>query len=260
VPAARSVPPRITLLTDFGTRDGYVAAMKGVIAARAPAAIIDDASHDIDPGDVHGAAWAIAGYWRRYPAGTVHVAVVDPGVGTARRALAIDADRRIFVGPDNGVFTRALGAARTVRAFAIENPTIMSDAVSATFHGRDIFAPAAAYLAGGGEIHRVGGAVGDLVRIDVPEPRVMRNAVRGVVVHVDRFGNLVTNIRPSLVRSGAAVRIADCSIPMCRTYADVASGELCAVVGSADVLEVSVRDGSAAERLAVVRGEAVTVS
>ncbi|HEX6134951.1 MAG TPA: SAM-dependent chlorinase/fluorinase [Longimicrobiales bacterium] len=253
-------PPRITLLTDFGTADGYVAAMKGVIAAILPGAIIDDASHDIPPGDVHAASWALDAYWHLYPAGTVHVVVVDPGVGSARRALALEVDRRFIIAPDNGIVTAALRRAPLARAVEIRTPHRLRDTVSATFHGRDVFAPAAAHIATGAPLEELGPPVTDPVLIALPEPARTRASVAGTVVHVDRFGNLVTNIPAADVRGGAVAVGARRRIPVVRTYADVPSGECAALIGSRGALEVSVRDGSAAEVLAAERGTVVVWS
>jgi S-adenosyl-L-methionine hydrolase (adenosine-forming) len=251
--------PRITLLTDFGTGDGYVAAMKGVIAALAPDVLIDDATHDIAPGDVHAGAWALAGYWRLYPSGTVHVAVVDPGVGSGRRALAARADHRFFVAPDNGVLTRVLRETNEPSIVAVENERFFRSVVSATFHGRDIFAPVAAYLASGSSHLDLGRAISDPVTLELPEPQRSSDVVRGVIVHIDRFGNLITSIPGSWVGAGAGVWIGDRELTVRRTYADAAAGEALALIGSRGVLEVSVRDGNAAAILAVQCGAEVTV-
>lgn len=254
-----STPARVTLLTDFGTCDGYVAAMKGVIATRAPGALIDDASHDIPPGDIHAAAWALAGYWRHWPEGTVHVVVVDPGVGSARRGLAAEVEGRFLIGPDNGVFSRVLADAARSSIVSIENAAVMRDVVSTTFHGRDIFAPAAAHLAGGGSLHDLGPLIDDPVVFELPRPARQGGSVIGEVVHVDRFGNAITNIPAAIMAGEAAVLIAGQRTALRRTYADVESGEICAVIGSSGLLEVSVRDASAAERLGLGRGSVVTV-
>jgi S-adenosyl-L-methionine hydrolase (adenosine-forming) len=267
-----SGPARITLLTDFGTRDGYAAAMKGVIAALAPRAIIDDASHDIAPGDVEAAAWALAGYWRLYETPVVHVAVVDPGVGGRRRALLVRADGRLLVGPDNGVFTRVLREAQEVGILALDEaasprPGVSGrpaasarHAVAATFHGRDIFAPIAAHLALGVPFEELGRPVADPVLLPVPEPRRDGHGrVHGVVVHVDRFGNLVTNIPQDDAPARARVAVCGRECALVRTYADVEAGQLLALVGSRGVLEVSVRDGSAASLLAAERGATVII-
>ncbi|HEX6308581.1 MAG TPA: SAM-dependent chlorinase/fluorinase [Longimicrobiales bacterium] len=250
-------PPRITLLTDFGTADGYVAAMKGVISAILPAALIDDASHDIPPGDVHTASWALGAYWHLYPPGTVHVIVVDPGVGGARRALALEIEGRRFVAPDNGVTTAALERAPLTRAVEIRARHLLRDQESATFHGRDVFAPAAAHLAAGVPLEELGPPVADPVLLPTPPLVRTSTAVTGAVIHVDRFGNLVTNIPAADVRGGAVDIAGRSRIPVVRTYADVAVGECAALAGSRGVLEVSVRDGSAAETLGARRGTAV---
>jgi S-adenosylmethionine hydrolase len=250
---------RITLLTDFGTADGYVAAMKGVIAAIAPDAPIDDAAHDIAPGDTHAAAWVLAGYWRLYPNGTVHVAVVDPGVGSARRALAALADGRLFVAPDNGVLTHVLDVAREPSVVAIENEKFFGDVVSATLHGRDVFAPVAAHLARGTSHAELGRVITDPVKLPLPRPYRTPESIHGVIVHIDRFGNLVTNIPAEWIVAGSPVLIAGRELTVRRTYADVATGEPLALIGSRGTLEIAVRDRSAAELLSVRCGAEVSV-
>lgn len=251
--------PRLTLLTDFGTADGYAAAMKGVIAAITPNCVVEDASHEIAPGDVESAAWALWRYWRLYPPGTVHVVVVDPGVGSERRALAVLADDRILVAPDNGVLTRVLSEAEAWAAVSIQEPRFMRERVSRTFHGRDVFAPAAAHLAAGVPLAALGPAVTDPVRLRIPEFRITPDAVVGDVVHVDRFGNLVTNIPEDWVSAGRVVVAGRDLGRAGRTYADVAPGAPLALVGSAGLLEISVRDGSAADRLGAGRGTEVRI-
>lgn len=250
---------RVTLLTDFGTRDGYVGAMKGIIASALPGVHLDDLGHDVPPGDVAGAARALAGYWNLYPGGTVHLVVVDPGVGTARRALAVEADRRFIVAPDNGVVSRVLDAARSWRAVEISNPDYLRPVRSRTFHGRDVFAPAAAHLAQGAELVRLGGPVADPVRIPEPEPSVGEDEAVGEVVQVDRFGNLITNLPGDLVLWGSSVELEGRRIPTVGTYGDVASGEPLALENSEGRLEVGVRDGSGAEVLGAGKGSRVVV-
>lgn len=247
---------RITLLTDFGTADGYVAAMKGAIAEIAPSALIDDASHAIPPGDIVGAALALKRYWKLYPEGTVHVAVVDPGVGSERRALAIDADNRRLVGPDNGVFTFVLKAARHTKVIEID-AELVRRSVSRTFHGRDIFAPAAAQLATGVSVDRLGSVITDPVAITMPPPIATEASVRGEVVQIDRFGNVVSNIGAELLRPGYVARVAEREMPVVATYADAAVGELVALINSDNLVEIAVRDGSAAIVLNVQRGDTV---
>lgn len=251
---------RITLLTDFGTADGYVAAMKGVIAQIAPEAVVDDAAHDIPPGDVDAAAFALARYWRLYPPGTVHVVVVDPGVGTERRAIAARVDGRFFVAPDNGVLSRVLDETPAEAIVSIENSSLRRDVVSATFHGRDIFAPAAAHLARGTPLDAFGPQVHDPILLPIPRPERLGRRIRGQVVAVDRFGNLITNVPGDWVEAGAHVTLAGRDVgPLRRTYADAPPGGVLALVGSTGVVEISVRGGSAAQELAAGRGTIVTI-
>ncbi len=249
----------VTLLTDFGTADGYVAAMKGVIAAICPDAVVDDAAHDLPPGDVEAGAWALWRYWRLYPPGTVHVVVIDPGVGSARKALAVRADDRWLVAPDNGVLTRVLDEAAAWTAVAITERRYLREPVSRTFHGRDVFAPAAAHLATGVPLDAFGPAIAEPVRLALPRFTITPDGVTGAVVHVDRFGNLVTNIPETWVSAGRVVVGGRDLGGVFRTYADVAPGELLALVGSAGLLEISVRDGNAAALLSLQRGAEVRV-
>jgi S-adenosylmethionine hydrolase len=254
---------RVTLLTDFGTADGYAAAMAGVIAATAPGTCIDHASHAVPQGDVLAAGLALVRYAYLYPEGTVHLVVVDPGVGTDRRALAAAIDGRFFVAPDNGVLTRVLQRDAPASIVGLADPAFEGP-VSATFHGRDIFAPAAARLARGEPLDRLGETLTDtdIIRLPLPVPSRSAGRVRGEIVQVDRFGNLITNIPAMWLPAPGAgiVAVGGSSVgPVRRTYGDVERGELLALVGSIDVLEISVRDGSAAARLEADRGAEVTV-
>ena len=237
--------PRITLLTDFGTRDGYVAAMKGVIARICPSAVVDDASHDIAHGDIVAAAYAVRRYFSVYPEHTIHVVVVDPEVGSARRAIAARTRGRVVVGPDNGVFSHVLDA----HAQIIELHTPQD--ASNTFHGRDLFAPAAAQIAKGLPWAMLGTATTEFVTLEFPQP----TESGGVVVYIDRFGNLITNIDSP----GTRIRIGDRVLDVKQTYADVAPGEVVALINSDHVLEIAVRNGSAADTLHFSRGTRVLV-
>ena len=249
---------RITLLTDFGTRDGYVAAMKGVLASLAPGVALDDVSHALPQGDVRTASWTLGRYWRRFPPATVHLVVVDPGVGTGRRALAVEADGRFVVVPDNGVVSRVLSEAREWRAVEIGNPEYLPETRSSTFHGRDVFAPAAGHLAAGVSLEELGPAVSDPVRLRDPEPRRRQDgAVEGEVISVDRFGNLVTNIPGKDVEGDALVSVGEERLVLRTTYGEVEPGEPLALINSDGRLEVAVRDGSAAERWGLGRGAPV---
>ncbi len=249
---------RITLLTDFGTRDGYVGAMKAVMASLFPGVIIDDISHDVEPGDIAGAALALERYWNRYPRGTVHVAVIDPGVGTTRRALAIEADRRFLVLPDNGIATRVLDSAEQWRAVALEEEVYLGPEASRTFHGRDLFAPSAAYLARGLHLSRLGSSVPDPVRISRTSPSEgSAGKWVGQVISTDRFGNLVTNLPGDRLEGVETVEVGDRRIPVRGTYGEVEPGELLALVNSDQRVEVAARDDSAARILDAAVGTPV---
>ena len=244
--------PLVTLLTDFGTADGYVAEMKAVLLTAVPDATLVDVTHDIAPQDTEGARLAVARYWRRYPPGTVHLVVVDPGVGTGRAALAIASGGRFLVGPDSGVLSPALLAPG---ASVVRLP--VPSAAAPTFHGRDVFAPAAARLAIDGRLHDLGDPFGDAVVQRTPEPhRAPDGSIVGQVIHVDRFGNAVTNL---LGAHGGIVEVGDRRFPLLRTYADAAPGELLAVTGSSGLIEVARRDGSAAAALRLGRGSRVVL-
>jgi S-adenosylmethionine hydrolase len=238
--------PIITLLTDFGTMDAYVAELKAVLLTAVPGATLVDLTHAVPPGDLRAAAYLIGRAWHRFPAGTVHLAVVDPGVGTVRAALAFGRDGHWFVGPDNGLFTPVLHDA------AVEIVTLPTpDGAAPTFHGRDLFAPAAAALAGGASLHTLGEPFAGMPhRLSYREPHYEGKVIVGEVVYVDRFGTLVTNLTPDLVPDYAVLEVEGLDIgPLRRTFGDVPTGGLLAYLGSGGQVEVAVRDGSAARRL-----------
>jgi S-adenosylmethionine hydrolase len=255
-PSAR----RITLLTDFGTRDGYTGAMRGVIAGIAPDAIVEDISHDVPRGDVHAAAWTLATYAHLYPPGTVHVAVIDPGVGSERRAIAARVGSHIFVAPDNGSLTRVLdGEAEVVE---IRERVYRRDSVSQTFHGRDIFAPAAAHLARGIALDQLGPRAVGVIRLDYPQAVRTSDGIIGEVIHVDRFGNLITNIPGAWIAQSTEgrweLRTDTAAAPVVSTYADVPAGDLLAYEGSSKMMEIGTRDGNAAAQTGLHRGARIT--
>ena len=249
--------PIITLLTDFGLADSYVAEVKGVLLSRAPGAVLVDVTHQVPPGDVRAGQYLLARAWHRFPAGTVHLAIVDPGVGTARRALAAAAGKHWFVAPDNGVlsFLRSEAGPRFVSL------PIPADAAP-TFHGRDVFAPAAAALASGTPLERLGAPITDAHHAPLPAPRGDGIGVVGEVVYVDRFGTLISNIPGDAVEPGVRIRVrgggggTDVG-GLRRTFGDVERGALVAFVGSGGTVEVAVRDGSAARLLGVGVGAEV---
>jgi S-adenosyl-L-methionine hydrolase (adenosine-forming) len=240
----------ITLLTDFGTADGYVGEMKGVLMTACPDAAVVDVSHDVPAHDVEMARLTLARYWRRFPKGTVHLAIIDPGVGSSRAAIAIASDGRLLVGPDNGVLSPALliGGARAVELPVPHN-------ASATFHGRDVFAPAAARLARGEALETLGTPATDPIIRRTSEPhRGANGELVGEVIAVDHFGNAITNL---MTMRGRELRVGDRAIPMRRTYAELNPGEAGGVVGSTGLIEIVVREGRAADALSLARGATV---
>jgi len=193
----------ITLTTDFGTQDWFGGTMKGVIFGVAPRATIVDITHEIPAGDIRAGAFALAASCRFFPKGTVHVAVIDPGVGGRRKAIAVQTANYFFVGPDNGVLSFALAREKIKSLHRLENPDCFLQPVSQIFHGRDIFAPVAAHLGCGTSVGKLGPAQKGFVRLSWPQPRVRRNRIEGEVVFIDRFGNAMTNIKnSSLSRQG----------------------------------------------------------
>ena len=238
----------ITLLTDFGSADHYVAEMKGVLLSRAPGVTLVDITHAVSPADVRSGAYVLGRTWNRFPPGTIHLAVVDPGVGTTRAALAFSANGHWFVGPDNGVFTPVLHDAE-VEAVVLPTP----ETASPTFHGRDLFAPAAAALAAGVPLSVLGHPFeGIPERLAYTIPHYEGKTVVGEVVYIDRFGSLITNLTSELVPTYATMEIEDLDLgPLRRTYADVTTGGLLAYVGSGGAIEIAVRNGSAARRLGI---------
>lgn len=255
--------PVIALLTDFGYDDPYVGIMKGVMLGRTPDATFVDLGHRIGPGDVLQGALQLRSAVPFFPAGTTFLAVVDPGVGGARRPLAAKTGRGHFVGPDNGLLSLALADERVEMVVHLTEPHFHLPEVSHTFHGRDIFAPVAAYLAGGGDIRALGETVADYQVIHPPEPVRQDGRISGVILECDRFGNLVTNIPGAWLPSGAplSLRIAGHTLDGLQgTYSDVAPGKLLALIGSQGRVEIACRNGSAQDKLGIERGQAVSVT
>lgn len=258
----------ITLTTDFGYRDPFVGQMKGVILGVAPSATIVDLTHEVRPQNVAEAALVLDGAAALFPANTIHVAVVDPGVGTGRRAVAIETCGSIWIGPDNGIFTAVLAAGPDRRAVSLTNGNYHRQPVSVTFHGRDIFAPVAGHLANGTPMEALGEYVDDLVLLDLPQPVPVDEGLEIHVVHTDRFGNLVTDLTrrhyEAWKQGGADDRI-EVSVGLSiiarlsRTYADVGPGEPLACFGSTDRLEIAVRNGSAAQQFDVTAGQRLRI-
>lgn len=258
--------PIVALLTDFGTRDPYVAAMKGVILSICPEVTLVDLTHDVAPHDVREAARTLAACHGFYPAGAIFVAVVDPGVGSARRALAIDTGDYRLVGPDNGVFGEVLALRPARQVVELRDRRYQRPTVSRTFEGRDRFAPAAAWLARGTALSALGPAVEGIAHMPPPLAVLEPHGIAGEVDAVDRFGNLISNIDratvATLLRGGPVeIVLGGHLVPrLVDTYADVPPGDTLALFGSSDRLEVAVNGASAAARLGAGVGTAVTVS
>jgi len=237
----------VTLTTDFGISDPFVGIMKGVLASRAPAARVIDVTHAIPPQDVLAGALVLRHAAPFFPPGTIHVAVVDPGVGTARRALCVETTRALFVGPDNGVLTLAAEAAEVRRIVHVTDERFFLSPRSTTFHGRDVFAPVAAALATGTPAPALGPAATGMRRVSVPAVTKEGSGLRAEVIYVDGFGNLVTNVSHDMLPSGpVAIRLGSAYIRgIAPSYATVAPGQPLAVVNSWGLLEIAVREGSA---------------
>lgn len=264
------VHPTVALLTDFGAQDHYVGAVRGAILTVCPAATLVDIAHDVAAHDIEQAAFTLGAAYPFFPPGTVFVAVVDPGVGSERRGLAIDAGGYRFVGPDNGIFSLVLEEHQGARLHQLTNPALFRHRVSPTFHGRDVFGPAAGHLAQGLPLSWVGPPIADPCRFSSP-PVVSRGdgEWEARVVHVDRFGNLTTNCHERELQSilgtvggdpsSIIVVVEGVVLPFVRTYADLPEGEGCALLGSSRRLEVAVNRGSAARRLGAGKGAPVRI-
>ena len=260
-----SMRPVIALLSDFGTRDHYAGTMKGVMLTICPDASLVDITHDVPAHDVLDGALQLAAAARYFPAGTIFLAVVDPGVGSARRGIAAEAGDYRFVAPDNGVLTAVLREFPPRKIVELTERRYARPTVSRTFEGRDRFAPAAAWLAKGIQLTALGRPAADFQRLDIPAPQVTDGAVSGVVLRTDRFGNVVTNIDrrtfEGVARSGSTeVRAGDHVVGrLVATYAEIQRGEICALFGSTDHLELAANADSAAARLGLERGAPVEV-
>lgn len=275
--AGSAAPPIVTLTTDFGTADGYVAAMKGVMLAVEPRLTLVDVSHDVPPQNVAHGSFVLAEATRHFPAGAVHLAVVDPGVGGSRKPLLLVTPDACYVAPDNGLLTRVLACYSQFhdpgaefqspirgplppgcRAFELANPRFRLSEVSRTFHGRDVFAPAAAHLSKGVPPEEFGPPLAEVVWLNVPPPTQSGGEIEGRVVHVDRFGNLITNIALDDGVGRAVVEIEGLRIQgLSRSYEE--SNGVLAIVGSHGTVEIAVRDGNAAHQYGADVGAKVRV-
>ena len=254
----------IALLTDFGTKDWFVAEMKAVILSVNPRATIVDITHDIAPGDVTAGAFNLLACHAWFPKGTIFVAVVDPGVGSKRAALAVRTDGAhgyVFVGPDNGLFSLVLDNYYKSTVRSLENTRYFQKEISSTFHGRDIFAPVAAHLSRGVAFEKLGPKVEATVGLStMAAAHATKKGIEGSVIYIERFGNAVTNISSSLASQAGRIRVKGRTIPLRGSYSDVAQGNPVAVIGSCGFVEISVNRGNAAQKLRLKIGDRVTVS
>jgi len=260
----------VVLLTDFGARDFYVGAMKGAILRTSPNVRIEDITHEVPKYDIAEAAYTLLKSAPEFPKGTVFLCVVDPGVGTARKPVAAHtADGNVFIGPDNGLFTRVIDAAGLAAAHELTNADLMGkDLISSTFHGRDVFGPVAAHLASGFPVEKVGPRLETLVRLESKKPRVEGGTVIGEVTLVDEYGDVLTNIlRKDLEQAGIRkgdtlrVRIGDREVlaPFLKTYGDVPEGRPVCMISSGEVFEAAINQGDLGKSIGARRGDPVTV-
>lgn len=260
--------PIVTLTTDFGLNDHFVGVMKGVILTIAPNTEIVDISHSVQPFDILDGALSLAESYSHFPARTIHLVVVDPGVGSARRPILATSDGFNFVAPDNGVLSLMYAREQRVHVRHITGEHYFRQPISNTFHGRDIFAPVAGYLAKGVEQEKFGPEIEDFVRFNAPKPKATDGkTLRGVVLKVDRFGNLITNFSaqdvPGLLEGktpGFKITVGKREVTTIRTnYADGAPGEVFAIMGSMGYLEIAANRGSATQLTSATKGAEVTV-
>jgi S-adenosyl-L-methionine hydrolase (adenosine-forming) len=251
----------ITLTTDFGTRDGFVGQMKGVILAINPHCGLIDVTHDIESYAILHCALVLKGISRYFPLGTVHVAVVDPGVGTNRRGVALRAGGQVYVGPDNGLFTLVLGSEVEWQMRHIENSDYMLPDPHPTFHGRDVFAPVAAHLSLGKSFESLGAHVIDPVVLSIPQIRHTQRGIEGEVIYIDRFGNLMTNIEARrLTGKIDSITVGNAQIGgLSRFFAEVPAGEPLALINSFGYLEIAVNRGDTSAQFGLGRGASVEV-
>ena len=256
----------IALLTDFGTRDYFVAAMKGVILSINPNAQIVDITHEIEPQNIRSAAFTLAACYRDFPEKTIFVTVVDPGVGSDRKAILVETEKYHFIAPDNGllsfVFDMGELPASNFRVFELSNEKYFAENVSSTFHGRDVFAPVAAHLSNGVEPEAFGREIKNFVRFEISKPkRTADDEIEGAVIHVDRFGNLITNLKTEDVSEDFSIEIGGKKVEQIKNfYAEAERDEIFMIWGSAGYLEITARENSASKLLNVSSGAKLSVS
>jgi len=258
----RNFGPVITFTSDFGTADGYTGAVKGVILTINPQASIVDISHQIDPFNVTSASWIIASSYKYFPAGTIHIVAVDPGVGSDQKRILLEGDREIFIAPDNGVLTHILREQSNWKAYELNKKEYWLPYVSNTFHTRDIFAPVAAHLSAGVDVKEVGTplALDAIATLSGQELETEGNKLNGAIVHVDRFGNLITNIPNDKIRTKASCFLGEESIgTVANTRSSVEKGQMVAFPASHGYLEIAIHHGRAEEQLKAKVGHKVSI-
>lgn len=258
----------ITLLTDFGLKDPYVGAMKGVILSICPNANIIDISHEVRKFDIRQGAYILASTAPLFPKGTIHIGVVDPGVGTTRKPIIIETKKSFYIGPDNGLLTLAALKEGIKKVVHIANRKYMLPHVSYTFHGRDIFAPAAAHLANGVPIEEFGPILKKYETLSFSKPKIHKNRIEGEIIYIDDFGNVVTNIYRDILekidineRKIIKIQFNDRTekiLKICEAYNEVKEGDFLAIIGSGDFLEISINQGNAAKKLNIKEGTKIT--
>ena len=249
--------PIISLTSDFGLSDHYVGSMKGVILGINPDSQIVDITHEIPKYDIFRAAFAVKNFYKYFPKDSIHVVVVDPGVGSVRKPIAAHTEHGVFVGPDNGVFSFVLKESKSVKVFEIINTEFMLKDLSSTFHGRDIFAPAAAHLSLGVDIQELGKVHKNPISLNIKKPELKGDEIVGEVIYTDSFGNLITNIPGVIIKSYSKICIDKFIIDtIVNSYDDREKGKLLAIIGSSGFLEISVNQGSAAD---IIKDQKVTI-
>ncbi|MDJ0658283.1 MAG: SAM-dependent chlorinase/fluorinase [Crocosphaera sp.] len=253
----------IAILTDFGLQDGYVGIMKGVIATINPSIPIIDLTHFIPPQQIWAARFCLMNAYPYFPQDTVFLAVVDPGVGSERRSVAIECSRGYLVGPDNGLFSGILAQEPAIKAVSLTNTDYWRiPNVSSTFHGRDIFSPVAAYLASGVSLEALGEVIPitSLVNFPLPSPHITEKKIKGIIQYIDHFGNLITNISSHQVKGKKwSIDVNDIMIKSGCTYSDIAPGEMITLIGSHGWVEIAINGGNAQEKLQLKWGDKITV-
>lgn len=267
-PVSQSPRPLITLLTDFGTSDYFVSAMKGVILSINPDARVVDITHEIPAQDIEAAAFTLLAAYSSFPSGTIHLAVVDPGVGSARRAIVVETGGQLFVGPDNGTFSYLCECEPQARVFEVTNKDYLRAPVSSTFHGRDVFAPVAAALSTGIDLSDFGKQITNPMLLPTLLPEKSKNGtVKARIIHIDRFGNCITSITPrelteKMIADGAYLVVNGAKVKSFRNFFSEQGGrstDVFGIWGSAGFLELAAKDESAAEILKAKRGQAVVL-